>query len=144
MQRTPRTVAVAARTMPTTIGPVMGHAVHYRTSTGEARLDEVDSLEDALAMVDHLRNDEGVSDVRVYREVPITFRTYYKAAVADDGAEAPAPATVAQVDGVDAPPGAMPLSPPVVAARAEEASSPDVANLEGDGEAARKGLFSRT
>ncbi|MFP5309834.1 MAG: hypothetical protein ACLGIR_09705 [Actinomycetes bacterium] len=142
----------------------MGHAVHYRTSTGEARLDEVGSLEEALAMVDHLRNDEGVSDVRVYQEVPITFRTYYKATVAGEtapaatpadaapavpaGAEASAPedAETAPAASVDAPPGAMPLAPPVPPARTEAPAEVDGLSVttHDEVEAGRKGLFSRS
>lgn len=106
----------------------MGHAIHYRTSQGEPRFEEVGSLEDALAQVERLRNDGGVSDVRVFREVPISFKTYYKVEVASEetvAPAAPAPAASGQGGGpapssqataspsaaATPPPGAMPLTP---------------------------------
>lgn len=78
----------------------MGYAVHYRDAAGAAKLEDVESLDVALERVEQLRNEDGASDVRVFREVPIEVRTYYK---------------VVAVEGkhdVEPPPGAMPLSPP--------------------------------
>lgn len=136
----------------------MGHAVHYRTSSGETRFEEAESLEAALAKVERLRNEGGVSDVRVFREVPIAFKAYYKVTVAE-GDEAtvgdtpsptsPPPAAPASVD--TPPPGAMPLTPSGVhagppAAAPEAVTSEDVdadAAPAAEAEGKRASLFSR-
>lgn len=122
----------------------MSHAVHYRTAEGEPRFDELGSLEQALAQVERLRNEQGVSDVRVYREVPISFKTYYKATVAEDAAPAAEVTAPAAEAPTAPPPGAMPLTPPSPAASA----NPPVAQANGeldevDG-AKRGSLFSRS
>lgn len=109
----------------------MGHAVHYRTSAGETRFEEADSLDAALDKVERLRNDDGVSDVRVYREVPIAFKAYYKVTVAEDATPAAPPAAAPDAP----PPGAMPLTPvPPPAKVSEEAV---------ESEDAKRSLFSR-
>ena len=128
----------------------MGHAVHYRDENGE-KFEDVDSLDAALRLVEKLRNEREVTDVRVFRQVPIEFRTYFRAAVVDEdeGAPAASPATptarptaVANGDAPtpppavsDPPPGSMPLVPP--AAKASDEPSEE-------GEPARKtSLFNR-
>jgi hypothetical protein len=149
----------------------MDHAVHYRTSAGDTRLEEVGSLEAAVSLVERLRNDEGVSDVRVYKQVPIEFKTYYKVTVvgSDAGANgeavsatpasapAPGPQPAAQATPSaapqDPPPGAMPLGPstpsPQPAAQPSAQPSAQPAQGEGqgqgdEGEGSRRGsLFSR-
>ncbi len=140
----------------------MDHAVHYRTGDGATRFEEAGSLEAAVAMVERLRNDEGVSDVRVYRQVPIEFKTYYKVSVLGEGA--PAAAAGAAASGAPAarpaatpspapqqpqatpatpatppapqtpPPGAMPLSPTPTPAPAAESGPPSGSDTEGDGD----------
>ncbi len=121
----------------------MGHAVHYRTTSGETRLEEAASLEEALAKVERIRNEGGVSDVRVYREVPIAFQTYYKVTVADDegqqSAEAPAPAAVTP------PAGAMPLNPAVPhPAAVPQGDGLEPGSEDHADEAKRSSLFSRS
>lgn len=64
----------------------MAHLVRYSSPEGEERYEDVADLDAAVDRVEHLRNAEGVSDVRVYREVPLEFRTYVRVAVADDEA----------------------------------------------------------
>jgi hypothetical protein len=121
----------------------MDHAVHYRTSDGETRFEDVASLDAAVAMVERLRNDEGVSDVRVYRQVPIEFKAYYKVVVGDGApatpAAAPAPAATPAPPAAPAtpPPGAMPLGP------ATPAAPPAVAREEEPDANRRGSLFSR-
>jgi hypothetical protein len=138
----------------------MGHAVHYRTSSGETRFEEAESLDAALAKVERLRNEGGVSDVRVFREVPIAFKAYYKVTVAEgDEATAgdtpePAPTSApptapAAVD--TPPPGAMPLTPSGAHATPPAAPAEAVATEDADADAApaaeaegkRASLFSR-
>jgi hypothetical protein len=112
----------------------MGHAVHHRDAAGEIHLEEVASLEAALDLVARLR-DDGNSDVRLYREVPVEVRTYHRAVVMEEQpstATVPLSETDVAPEGAAAPvtephetvatswtgrsgppPGAMPLVPPV-------------------------------
>ncbi len=69
----------------------MGHLVRYSSPEGEERYEDVRDLDAAVERVEHLRNSQGVSDVRVYREVPLEFRTYVQVAVADEEGGSPSP-----------------------------------------------------
>ena len=94
----------------------MTYAVHHVDAEGRTQLEDVVSLEEALARVEDLRNDGGVSEVRVLKEVPIEVRTYYRVvAVAEAAADAQAPeppvATVAEVVAEDLPPVEVAASP---------------------------------
>lgn len=126
----------------------MDHAVHYRNSDGETKFEDVESLDAAVAMVERLRNDEGVSDVRVYQQVPIEFKTYYKVVVGEGAGAAPRraepdPAPEASTPAPPAapqtpPPGAMPLGPTTASA------PPQVVVKDEDVDPNRRGsLFSR-
>lgn len=90
----------------------MGHVVHYRSSLGESHLEDVASMDAAVELIERLRNDEDVEDVRLFREVPLKVRTYYKVVV-DDEEDAPA-AAPSRPEAVsdEPPPGAMNLAPP--------------------------------
>lgn len=69
----------------------MKHVVLSTDASGQPKIDEVDTLDEALQLVERLRNDAAVDDVRVLREVPIEVRTYYKVvAVEDTSADAAA------------------------------------------------------
>jgi hypothetical protein len=120
----------------------MGHVVRYRTATGESRLDDVPSMDAAVELIERLRNDEGVEDVRLFREVPLRVRTYYKVVV-DETDEAPAPAAVAPsgrpepAADDEPPPGAMNLAPPPTAVASGPVSD------ESDDEPRRTSLFNR-
>lgn len=117
----------------------MSHAVRYHVPGGEVHFEDVESLDAAVALVELLRNDEGLEDVRVYEHVPIQFEPYYRV-VLDDQAARPshggtadpgsagsgganpgaAGPTAAEAVGdepadetdVAPPPGSMPLTPP--------------------------------
>ena len=135
----------------------MSHAVHFRDANGAAQLEDVESLDAAIERVERLRNDEGASEVRVFKEVPIEVRTYYRVAVvepsAGDAEVAPAPAaaqdaTAPLLTEVPAPPapieppsGAMVMSRPPMAAP-DEAPAEDAAAEHAGGEHRRQ-LFSR-
>ena len=134
----------------------MSHAVHFRSSDGSTTFEPVGSLEDALARVERLRNDEGVSEVRVYREVPVAFRAYYKATVVEDEQQPEASAAAstpvagsAPATPASPPPGAMPLAPPPAAANgrdeigAEGPGDAEAPSDEPDGRGGRGSLFSR-
>ncbi len=68
----------------------MTYAVHHLDGQGTPQLEEFPSLEAGLARVEALRNDGDVSEVRVFKEIPIEVRTYYRV-VAVEGDAAPEP-----------------------------------------------------
>lgn len=131
----------------------MSYGVHYRTSGGESRFETMSALDDAVALVERLRNDQQTTDARLFREVPLEVRTYVKVAVRDESAPAGSAAGAsvrAESVPVDLPaatpsapstppPGAMPLAPPV------PSTPPSDAGTEGDDSQHRRaGLFSRS
>lgn len=70
----------------------MPHMVIFRSNEGKPGYHQADTLDDAVRFVERLRNQEGVTDTRVFRmqEVPLEVKTYYKVEVAPgDGAPAP-------------------------------------------------------
>src|SRR5439155_1000032 len=73
-----------------------------------------DGVDDAIRFVEMLRNQEKVTDARIFRmeEVPIEIRTYYKVEVAGEEPEplAPVPPAVANALPETSPPDA-PLDP---------------------------------
>lgn len=100
----------------------MQYLVRYTTPEGVDRYEEVATLEAAIALVERLRNEEGLSEVRVYRQIPLEVRTYYKVVVREG--EAPR-------DGVSpVPPGAMPLAPSSSQA-APDGGPADIESLDG-------------
>ena len=116
----------------------MDHLVRYRMADGQERYEDVADVHSALSRAEVLRNDEGVSDVRIYATVRVEFRPYYRAAVVNDAPPlvaavppppAEEPAAVAPLAPVDAasssppPPGAMLLTPPPVP-RLDDAPAP--------------------
>jgi hypothetical protein len=85
----------------------MGYAVFHRDAAGTPTLEDVASIDEALAIVERSRNGDGPEGVRVFREVPIEVRTHYTVHVADDAvapveATAPAEAAAAPQAPVDA------------------------------------------
>jgi predicted component of type VI protein secretion system len=136
----------------------MTHSVHFRDPAGEARLEDVASLDAALERVERLRNEEGATDVRVFREVPIEVRTYYRV-TAVDAAAAPAPAPEppeltpapepepdAVVPGtvIEPPSGAMVMSPPPAAPVTEGPTQEDLEVAAESHVAEGRRLFSRS
>ena len=120
----------------------MGHVVHYRNTSGESHLEDVASMDAAVELIERLRNEEGVEDVRLFREVPLKVRTYYKVVVdeateADDAAPADVPP--ARSESAEPPPGAMNLTPPPAVASAAAAPAEE---LEVE-EPKRASLFNR-
>jgi hypothetical protein len=61
----------------------MEHVVFFPGPDGAPSFRRLPSLEDAVRMVEHLRNVEGVSEVSVHTlsEVPLAFRPYYRVEV---------------------------------------------------------------
>jgi hypothetical protein len=86
------------------------HVVFFPAPDGAPAFRRVPSLDEAVRLVEHLRNVEGVSSVSVHAltEVPLAFRAYYKVEVPAEVAgpvQVPAQpaAEVAPVEAVEAP-----------------------------------------
>ena len=115
----------------------MDHLVHHRTADGADRYEAVPTLEAAIARVEALHND-GTSEARVYREVPLAVRTYYRVTLADaDEPEVAGALRAAAAAPQTAPPGAMPLSP--------TQGAPAASGADGAAETSRRaGIFNRS
>ena len=61
----------------------MLHMVIFRGAEGKPGYHQTDELDAAVAFVERLRNDDGVTDIRVFRmeEVSIEFRPYFRVEV---------------------------------------------------------------
>jgi hypothetical protein len=70
----------------------MEHVVFFPAHDGTPAFRRVANLEDAVRLVEHLRNVEGVSEVSVHAlaEVPLAFKTWYRVEV-PVSQDAPAP-----------------------------------------------------
>jgi hypothetical protein len=107
------------------------HVVFFPAPDGSAAFRRTSTLEDAVRLVEHLRNVEGVAEVSVHplgAEVPLAFRAWYRvelpgAPVAppseDDAARVEAPQ-----DARDAVPAQEPASEPVHEPAPEPAPEP--------------------
>lgn len=75
----------------------MEHVVFYPASDGAPAFRRLATLEEAVRLVEHLRNVEGVSLVSVHAltEVPLAFRTYYRVEVPVAGEPTPVAAAPA-------------------------------------------------
>lgn len=62
----------------------MSHMVIFRTPEGKPGYQPAETVEDAVEVVERLRNDEGVENVRIFRLEELTFeyRPYYKVEIA--------------------------------------------------------------
>jgi len=71
---------------------VMTHMVIFRHPEGKPGYHQAENVDEAVRFVERLRNQEHVTDARIFRmeEVPIEFRTYYKVELAA-GSSSPAP-----------------------------------------------------
>jgi hypothetical protein len=88
------------------------YMVIFRTGEGKPGFHQAESLDDAVRFVERLRNQEQVTDSRVFRmsEVPLEFKTYIKVEVAD-AAAADEPAPPAESGSVaEEPAGSEPLA----------------------------------
>lgn len=137
----------------------MAHLVRHRTPAGDTVTTEVADLDEAVVLVERLRNEDLAEDVRVFVEVPLRFQTYVRVSVADGAGEEgssstapepvddePAPAEVDAPSASDEAPAApVPPPPGVLAPVRVEAPSADAEALvdatQADG---RRGLFHRS
>ena len=108
----------------------MEHVVFFPAPDSSPAFRRVGSLEEAVRLVEHLRNVEGVASVSVHQltEVPLAFRAYYKVEVPADAAvpEQSAPEAAGPADAPLAPePPAV--EPPTVEPVAVEAEAPALA-----------------
>jgi hypothetical protein len=74
----------------------MEHVVFYPSAEGGPAFKRVNSLDEAVAFVEHLRNSENITDFSVHTltAVPVSFRAYYHVEVpAEDAASEPATPT---------------------------------------------------
>lgn len=115
----------------------MPHMVIYRNADGSPAYHQTEALEDAVRFVEHIRNEQGVNDSRLFRmeEVPIEFKTYYRVEVAagEQGGGQPTPAPAAEA--------AAPAAPSIPASL-EGAPSPTEAEAAASG-SGRFGLFAK-
>ena len=114
----------------------MPHMVIYRNADGSPAYHQTEALEDAVRFVEHIRNEQGVNDSRLFRmeEVPIEFKTYYRVEVAagEQGGAQPAPAPAAEA--------AAPAAPSIPASLEGAPPSDAEAAASGSG---RFGLFAK-
>ena len=111
----------------------MSHAVHYRDAAGNPHLEDRPSLDAALELVEGLQNEAGATEVRVFREVPIEVKTYYRVVAVEaggdgNGVSAEPVAQVVQPEAAQVEPEAAqvaePEAAPVAASAAEPAETP--------------------
>ncbi|MDP9181583.1 MAG: hypothetical protein M3P04_02245 [Actinomycetota bacterium] len=77
----------------------MEHVVFFPAHDGSPAFRRVPTLEEAVRLVEHLRNSEGVDHVSVHAltEVPLAFKAYYRVEMPQ---EAPAPQASADLSQV--------------------------------------------
>ena len=75
----------------------MEHVVFFPAHDGTPAFRRVSSLEDAVRLVEHLRNVENVAELSVHAlaEVPLAFKAFYRVEV-PAGGEAPVAEVVSQ------------------------------------------------
>jgi hypothetical protein len=81
------------------------HVVFFPAPDGAPAFLRVATLEEAVRLVEHLRNSEGIAEVAVHplgAEVPLAFRAYYRVEVPAASAEQE-PAAVVEAPAVEAP-----------------------------------------
>jgi hypothetical protein len=110
--------------------------VIFRRPEGKPGYHQAENVEDAIRFVEMLRNQENVTDSRIFRmeEVPIEIRTVYKVEIASAGADNgghPAPAAAPAAAPAPAPAPAPPAAPslPVPPVVANELANGDAAEL---------------
>ncbi|MFP3907844.1 MAG: hypothetical protein ACLFRV_06910 [Acidimicrobiales bacterium] len=69
----------------------MSHMVIFRTPEGKPGYQPADTVDEAVAVVERLRNEDGVENVRIFRleEVAFEYKPYYKVELADGGGDEP-------------------------------------------------------
>jgi hypothetical protein len=103
------------------------HVVFFPAHDGSPAFRRVANLEDAVRLVEHLRNVEGVNEVSCHSltEVPLAFRAYYRVEVPADTVVPEQPGAVE----VEAPMPADAVAAPQVEAQAS--GEPAMASVNG-------------
>lgn len=109
----------------------MSHMVIYRSADGTPSHQQIEQLEEAVRFVERLRNEQGVTEAKLFDlvEVPISFKAYYQVEVAGRPATpaapspAPAPAPPAAAAPVEAVKAAAPAAAPAAPAPAPAAAA---------------------
>lgn len=140
---------------------IVSYVVNWRGSDGQAGWHPVADLQEAAGHVEHLRNNEGVTETKIFKldEVPFELRQVYRVeiAVADEPAPTfsapvePAPAPAVVEAPIEAPawtpePEAAPeavAQPVFEAAAAAEPVLAEVGADDGASNGQRRGLFGR-
>jgi hypothetical protein len=109
----------------------MDHLIRFTAADGTDGSVVATSLDEALALAERLRNDDGALDVRLFRltEVPVEFRAYYRAEVPATDREADHPAPVRELHA--SPPPYAVTHPSVAAAPAAAPAGPPAADAVG-------------
>ncbi len=83
----------------------MEHVVFYPVPDGAPAFRRLDNLEEAVRLVEHLRNVEGVGEASVHSltEVPLSFRAYYRVEVPGLSSDVPEVTPGTETVHVDAP-----------------------------------------
>ncbi len=82
----------------------MEHVVFFSEPSGDSSFRRVSDLEEAVRLVETLRNERGITDVAVHAltPVPVSFRTYYRVEVAaslpESGLESEASEEIPSID----------------------------------------------
>jgi hypothetical protein len=95
------------------------HVVFFPAHDGSPAFRRVPSLDEAVRLVEHLRNMEGVSEVSCHAltEVPLAFRAYYRVEVPAADAQVPEqPVDLLEVPAVAAQPVTLQAVPDEVSA----------------------------
>ena len=124
----------------------MTHMVIFRSPEGKPGYHQSEGLDEAMRFAEMLRNQEQVTDARIFRmdEVPIEFKTYYRVEVASESDETVTETPVSETPEDAAP---EPLEPEAdgeadgTATREQAELEPVQAAAQGS---ARHGLFSRS
>ena len=110
----------------------MEHVVFFPAPDGAPAFRRVASLDEAVRLVEHLRNVEGVSSVSVHAltEVPLAFRAYYRVKVPTE-AHVPVQAVESPVEALAVEPVAVePVEPVEHVAVEPEHEAPALALVE--------------
>ncbi|MGI8792598.1 MAG: hypothetical protein ACR2H3_05390 [Acidimicrobiales bacterium] len=147
------------------------HMVIFASADGKQNFEQIEQLDEAIRFVERLRNEDGVTEAKLYElgEVPLSFKTYYQVevgGVSKDAAPAveakpvtpAAPAapvaspvaSPAPAKAVTPPPAAKPAPPvakPATAVPAAQSASADPgekADASANGAGGRFGLFGKS
>jgi hypothetical protein len=94
------------------------HVVFFPAHDGSPAFRRVPSLDEAVRLVEHLRNTEGISEVSCHAltEVPLAFRAYYRVEVPATDALPPLPEQPLGPVTLEAVPDELPAAEPALAA----------------------------